>query len=111
MVHHLKILEYQGLIRSRKDMGRKTFIPKDMGWNPGNGIAELPISPIQSQILAYLDENGPEPRKNIQKALALKQRTMSYSIERLKARGLITSMRKGKNTIYEVVNKKSGKES
>ena len=111
MVHHLNILESQGLIRSRKEMGRKIFIPNDMDWNPDNGVTEFPISPIQSQILNYLEENGPESRKDILKALALKQRTMSYSIERLKTRGLITSTRKGRNTIYDVINTKAEKEN
>ncbi|MCK4614099.1 MAG: right-handed parallel beta-helix repeat-containing protein, partial [Thermoplasmata archaeon] len=59
LVHHLNVLERERHIRSRKEMGRKMFYPKNSGWPPDNALANLPLSSIQSKLLDYLKENGP----------------------------------------------------
>ncbi len=100
LVHHLNILEREGFIRSRKELGRKIFYPKDSGFRPDNRMAELPVSPIQTRIMDHLKENGPSSMREIEEKCALKQPSVSYNIQRLVERGQVISSGEKRNALY-----------
>lgn len=111
LVYHLEVLEREGYIRSKMELGRKLFFPKglvpvvDANANEQFAAAPLPPSPVQEKILDLLTENGPKTRTEIKDELSLKQQTVSYSIRSLEKRGLVKTGGKGKNNLCEIVEK------
>jgi len=103
LVHHLQVLEREGIIRSRKELGRRLFFPKGMVLPPYHGNSSLPPSPIQRVILRHLEEYGPCSSSGIIKDLSLKRSTVNYSLHRLKDRGMIRSHIQGKQAYYQVI--------
>jgi len=112
LVHHLKILEREKHIRSKKDMGRKMFFPKGNDWvrqptdetiqidTEGSGAEAgvggkagagetLSSVPVGLKIIEFLKENGPSTMKEIEEGLNLKQTTVSYNIRKLEEGGKV----------------------
>jgi len=106
MVYHLNVLQREGYIRSKKEMGQRFFFPKDSTLVVSSGaVPTLPPSPIQEKILDYLRENGPKTRTEIKDALELKQQTVTYSIRSLEKRRLVKCGGRGKNDACEIIEK------
>ena len=112
LVYHLEVLEREGYIRSKKEMGRKLFFPKGVvptvtqEDKPSDSfVAPLPPSPVQEQILEYLKDNGPKSRTELKDALSLKQQTVSYSIRSLEKKGLVKTGGRGRNDLCEIIEK------
>jgi len=110
LVYHLEVLEREGYIRSKKEMGRKMFFPtrmvQSMTMEEKLSSSPSPLlspSPIQDQILEYLKENGPQTRTKLKDALSLKQQTISYSIRSLEKKGLVKTGGKGWNRLCEFI--------
>ena len=103
LVHHLGILEKEGYIRSRKELGRRLFFPKGISLPLYSGSSSLPPSPIQRQILDHLLIHGPTPLNGLANNLPMKRSTLNYSLYRLKDRGLVCSSRTGRSVIYHIV--------
>ena len=109
LVYHLEVLEREGYIRSKKEMGRKMFFPKSTGI-PTDSTSipvstTLPPSPVQKKIIEYLKDSGQKTPKEIEEALELKRQTVSYSIRNLKRKGLVKTGGKGRNDPCELVEK------
>ena len=101
LVYHLTVLEREEIIRSKKKIGKRMFYPKDPLWNSNNGMVEHLTSPVQNRIFNYLKDNGPTSMRDIEKALSLKQQSVSYNIRRLVERELITTSGKKRNALYK----------
>ena len=108
MVHHLNVLQREGYIRSKKEMGQRFFFPRDgqLHLPAKSPFPTLPPSPVQERIIEYLKGNGPKTRTEIRDALSLKQQTVSYSIRALEKRGSVKTGGKGKNDLCELVENK-----
>ena len=103
LVYHLEVLEREGYIRSKKEMGRKMFFPRSTV-TPSDPLSSiLPPSPIQEKIIGYLKEKGQRTRKEIEEALSLKRQTVSYSIRNLERKGLVKTRGKGRNDLCEII--------
>ena len=88
LVHHLRVLEREGLLRSQKNMGRRLFFPRDLKEDHSH-TDKVPISPIQKKIVVYLKKNGPTTRLQLEEKLSMKRQTIDYSVRRLEYRGMI----------------------
>ena len=99
LVHHLRVLERENHIRSRKVMGRKMFFPKNSNWNPERDMINIPLSPIQIRILEYLRKNGPTSAIELEKSLFLKRQTVTYSVDRLIDRGAVERSGRGRRSL------------
>ena len=104
LVHHLNILEKNQYIVSKKKMGIKTFFLRDSNTSISNNIGEYHISPIQKEILEYINGNGSVSRKEIEYDLNIKPRTLSYCLKRLREWGLIQRIGENKKVVYLPVN-------
>jgi len=102
MVHHLRVLEREGLINSRKELGRRLFFPRGSPLDPYHGSASLQPSGIQNQILTYLQNNETATSGEIRSALPLKRSTIHYSLSRLQERGLISCRKSGNRRYYSL---------
>ena len=108
MVHHLNVLQREGYIRSKKEMGQRFFFPRDgqLHLPTKSPFPNLPPSPIQEKIIEYLKEKGLKTRKEIEEALSLKRQTVSYSIRNLERKGLVKTRGNGRNDLCEFVGNK-----
>lgn len=102
LVYHLAVLEREELIRSKKEVGRRMFYLKDSCWDPNSGMVGLLNTPVQNRISKYLEDHGPASMRDIEKALSLKQQSVSYNIRRLVERKQVTSPGKKRNALYMV---------
>jgi len=102
LVYHLAVLEREELIRSKKEVGKRMFYPKDSRWNPKSGMVGLLTTPVQNRIFTYLEDHGPASMRDIEKALSLKQQSVSYNIRRLVERKQVMSVGKKRNALYMV---------
>jgi predicted transcriptional regulator len=104
-VYHLTVLEREGYIRSKKEMGRRMFFPRSVAIPSDSLSTILPPSPLQEKIIEYLKEHGPKNRKEIEVELSLKRQTVAYSIKNLERKGLVISSGRGRNDPCELVEK------
>ncbi len=103
LVYHLKVLQREGFIRSRKEMGRRIFHTRDSAWNSDIAKSNIPLSPMQTRILNHLMNHGPAAQTDIEKKLSLKQQSVSYSINKLQEKGLVQCTGKGKGALCRVI--------
>ncbi len=106
LVYHLNVLQKEGFIRSKKEMGRKLFFPKAGGLPFGTFTVSAPTSPIHQRILNHLKETGPKSRKDLEDSLSLKRQTVSYCMKSLEKRGLVRARGKGRNDPVEIIHEK-----
>lgn len=105
LVHHLNILEREDYIRSKTEFRRKIFFPVNSGENHNNIKIKRPTTSVQSQILDYLNENGPTSMRDLEKVLSMKQPTLSYNIRKLVERGQVNGNGKRRNALYSLSGK------
>jgi len=105
LVHHLKILEREDYIRSRKEFRWKIFYPINSGGYNNNITIKHPLTSAQGQIINHIKGNGPSTMRNIERSLSIKQPTVSYNIRKLVERGELVSNGKKRNTLYSLADK------
>lgn len=103
LVHHLNMLEKEGLIVSSKEMGIKRFNSRKSENEFSDTNSDSHISPIQQEILDYLKEHDSTPRKDIEEELEIKSSTLIYSLRRLREWGLIERKGSRKHAEYSLV--------
>lgn len=106
-VHHVRVLEREGYIRSTKELGRRLFYPRGAGSGAGpipfEGYASRPLSPIQQRIIGCLENGGPQTSSELASELALRRSSLHYSLRRLEERNLITGEKIGRITRYSTI--------
>jgi len=102
LVYHLAVLEREELIRSKKEIGRRRFYPKDSHLGLKSGMIGLLTTPVQNRIFKYLEDHGPASMRDIEKALSLKQQSVSYNIRRLVERKQVASPEQKRNALYMI---------
>jgi len=126
LVHHLRILEREKQIRSRKEMGRKMFFPTGTDWfrqpmvekiqidtevnavgeGAGGGIGTrevLSSIPVGFKIIEFLKGNGPSTMKEIELHLGIQQQSVSYNIRKLEEGGKVEGTGGKRNRLYSVI--------
>jgi len=104
LVHHLKILERERHIRSKKDNSRRIFYPKNMDWKtsaPDEG-GNLSSVPVKLQITSYLKDHGPATKKMIEEALGASQQSVSYAIKKLEEEGTVMGSGEKRGAKYRI---------
>lgn len=99
LAYHLRVLEKEELIKSRRDGMYKRFYPKGAKLPDDGGS---PFSPIQERIVEVIRETPGICQKDIASLLGVSSSTVSYHITKLVRRGLITSKRRGMRTAYYI---------
>jgi len=102
LIHHLNILEKEGLIFSSKEMGIKRFNLRKSEDVSNDTYTESHISPLQREILEYLKEHDSITRREIEVDLGIKSSTLIYSLRRLREWGLIQRKGSRKNAEYSI---------
>ena len=102
LVHHLKVLERENHIRSRKEIGRKFFYPKDSNWDPANTSGNLSIIPIRNRIFDFLTVHGPATSRVIEQELFISQQSVSYNLRKLEEEGKVGRSGDKRRAIFSV---------
>ncbi|MFO8050312.1 MAG: CARDB domain-containing protein [Thermoplasmatota archaeon] len=105
LVHHLRILEREERIYSKKMGKYKLFYVTAYRRN-----AEIQdyISPLQMRILDIIDKNPGMVPKKLSRILDRSQTDMSYHLSELSRNGLLTKKKKGRNIHYFVKDEFAG---
>ena len=103
LLHHLNVLQREGYIQSKKEMGQRLYFSKISSGPLGINGPIHPPSPIQELILIHLRNAGPQTRKQIKLALSLKHQTVSYSLRNLERKRLIRVLEHQKLDLYEII--------
>ena len=93
LTYHLRVLEKEGFIRSRRIGTRKCFYPRD------TALPELEpavLSPTQKAIVGFVRGRPGVAQKEIGKKLGIPRRTTSYNVKRLAGLGFLVVEGKGK---------------
>lgn len=102
LAYHLSILEREEYITSNKDAKSRTFIIKNGDWNAVDKMKYITLSKIQLNILQYITDHGACSPSDLKNNVNLSRTTISYSLKRLKDRGLIYSRKSGKFSHYYI---------
>jgi len=84
--HHLRTLEVQGFIKSRRDGIHTRFYPIDMKIPQGKGIR---VSDLQFEILELIKKGEARTQVEIAKKLDVSQQCISYNLRLLNREGII----------------------
>lgn len=100
--HHLKTLEVQGFITSRRDGVFKKFYPVDFEIeSKGKGIR---LSDLQVRLMNRLRPGGDEVLQGeLAEALSVTQQCISYNLRLMERQGLLLKEKLGKRVRYRVV--------
>jgi len=101
-VHHLSILERSGYIKSRKYMGKRIFLQRDVLINREDLWNLYPETPIRLEILAYFRENGPGTMRDLESELSTSQSTISKNIHELMKEGKVIRLGRKRNAMYMI---------
>lgn len=101
-VYHLSVLEREGYVISKSEVGRRLFFPRDIGIGPYPNDESLILSVLQKGIIHHLQDYGPATMTQIEKALSQKQTTVNYNIRKLMERGLVIREGGRRNGLYSV---------
>ena len=100
--HHVKMLERQGLIRTRRDSGSTRFFPESYDDDICSAIA-LTSHPTTMAIMALLLTHECDNRQ-IKRALARSGSTICDHLRRLRSAGVISRRRTDKVWIYGITD-------
>jgi uncharacterized repeat protein (TIGR01451 family) len=95
LAYHLRVLERERIVRSKKDGKFRRFYPYEMRVSENGEPTEM-----QQTILAIIDETPGINQKDIAGFLGVTQPTVNYHIERLKEMGHVRVVRKGVRVLY-----------
>lgn len=97
--YHLRTLEMQGFIKSRRDGTYKLFYPLNMKIPQRQGIK---LSDLQMNILDIIRQNSGPSQKYIAKALDVSQQTVSYNLRNMCREGIIRKEQIGRLVKYYI---------
>lgn len=99
LAYHLRVLEREGEIASKKDGVYKRFYPRGAKMGPSR---ENELSSVQKSIFDAIKETPGIKQKDIASLLGVTSSTVSYHLQKLVATGLIRARRKGMAIRYHV---------
>ncbi len=97
--YHLRTLEMQGFIKSRRDGTYKLFYPLHMKIPQHQGIK---LSDLQINILDIIRQNSGPTQKYIAKSLEVSQQTVSYNLRNMYREGIIRKVQIGRLVKYYI---------
>lgn len=101
--HHLRTLEIQGFIRSRKESIYRRFYPVPMKIPRDKGVK---LSDLQISILGLLKKKPAPTQKEIVLALGISQQVASYNLRILSRKGFVEVRKEGRKRKYYEAEKK-----
>lgn len=99
--HHLRTLEVQGFIKSRRDGVHTRFYPIDMKIPRETGIR---LSDLQIRIIKLIKSGEGLSQVEIAKALDKSQQCISYNLRQMKREGIIGIERFGRERKYYLMD-------
>ncbi|OYT49874.1 hypothetical protein B6U83_01255 [Thermoplasmatales archaeon ex4484_36] len=96
LIHHLRILEREELVRSRKVGKYKVFYPIDRKMPEDFNY----LSPVKRKILQYIMDHPGAVQKSIARLLGKSPTDLNYHLNELYRMGLIRKKREGKFVKY-----------
>jgi predicted transcriptional regulator len=95
--HHLRTLEVQGFIKSRRDGTNTRFYPIDMKIPQKTGIR---LSDLQIKIIELIKEMEGQTQSEIAERLNVSQQCISYNLKHMKKEGIIGIEKVGRERRY-----------
>ncbi|MCK5290843.1 MAG: helix-turn-helix domain-containing protein [Thermoplasmata archaeon] len=95
--YHLRTLEVQGFIKSRKESIYRRFYPIEMKFPRDKGVK---LSDMQITILAALRRRPAPTQKDIAEDLGISQQVASYNLRILARKGLVQVRKDGRKRMY-----------
>lgn len=95
--YHLRTLEVQGFIKSRKESIYRRFYPIEMKFPRDKGVK---LSDMQITILATLRRRPAPTQKDIAEDLGISQQVASYNLRILARKGLVQVRKEGRKRMY-----------
>jgi DNA-binding transcriptional ArsR family regulator len=97
LAYHIRVLEREGIIKSRNDGIYKRFYPADMKVPENDGTR---LTEIQKIILKRIKETPGISQKEMSRLVGVSPSTINYHIDILKSAGLVKSERRGMSIGY-----------
>lgn len=95
--YHLRTLEVQGFIKSRKESIYRRFYPIEMRFPRDKGVK---LSDMQMTILAALRRRPAPTQKDIAEDLGISQQVASYNLRILARKGFVQVRKEGRKRMY-----------
>ncbi len=95
--YHLRTLEVQGFIKSRKESIYRRFYPIEMRFPRDKGVK---LSDMQMTILATLRRRPAPTQKDIAEDLGISQQVASYNLRILARKGFVQVRKEGRKRMY-----------
>ena len=100
--HHVRTLEMQGFVKSRRDGIFRRFYPEEMNIPQDQGTR---LSDLQIRLLAHLRRSGEGySQADLATALGVSQQTVSYNLRALSRHGHVRAVRAGRQRKYFVLD-------
>jgi predicted transcriptional regulator len=100
--YHLDVLEKEGLIISREEMGYKRYYPRAMENPEEKKYLPYLRQPIARKLIICLIENGAMTIESIERETGLKRTTLSYHIKKLVKNNILEKIENGNYIFYRV---------
>jgi DNA-binding MarR family transcriptional regulator len=97
LAHHLRTLEVQGFVKSRRDRMFKRFYAMDVSIPDDDGIR---LSDLQAQILGLVSGGNGPTQTEIAEKLSVSQQAISYNLRMMSREGMISVERTGRERRY-----------
>ena len=97
LAYHIRVLEREGIVKSRSDGIYKRFYPSDMKVPENDGTR---LTEIQKIILKRIKETPGISQKEMSRLVGVSPSTINYHIDILKSAGLVRSERRGMRIGY-----------
>ncbi len=97
LAYHLRTLEVQGFIKSRKEGLYRRFYPVEMRFPRDEGVK---LSDLQMAILQLTRERPAPTQKEIASELEISQQVASYNLRVLAMKGLVHVRKEGRKRLY-----------
>ena len=101
LAHHLRTLEVQGFVKSRRDRMLKRFYAMDVDIPDDDGIR---LSDLQSRILNLVTGGSGSTQAEIADRLNVSQQAISYNLRMMSREGMIAIERTGREHKYFVAD-------
>ncbi len=97
LAHHLRTLEVQGFIKSKRDGIFKRFYPIDVQVPTEEGIR---LSDLQARILEMVNDGSGSTQAEIAKRLNVSQQAISYNLRLMSHEGMVLVEKTGREKRY-----------